>query len=228
MKGVVMFKHSVVLLTIALVACGSKSGGSKTEDGPQVPDSKDAPGGTPIDPEKKAKDTPTSFALTSATLPTCDATRENQLVWVIDEKVFKYCAATVWTKAEVQAGLVLGKRFRYHTDTYIGQDNLQEGGGVCANIGTIQLVTFTDNSLFVTVSGYVNDSAGGNDFSHTFVAPSSATEQIYIAKVNSYLGSRMRYKTSIVDGVPKMLITCDSDNNLDNNSDWAIPLTEVK
>ena len=224
-----MFKHSVVLLSIALVACGSKSGGSKTEDGHQVPDSKDAPGGTPIDPEKKAKDTPTptSFALTSATLPTCDTTRENQLVWVIDEKVFKYCAATVWTKPEVQAGLVIGKRFRYHTDSYVGQDNLQEGGG-CANIGTIQLVTFTDNSMLVMVSGNAPTTSSYTDFSHTFVVSPSSTEQIYVAKMNSFAGYRMRYKTSIADGVPKMLITCDSDNNLDNNSDWAIPLTEIK
>lgn len=221
----------VLISVLGCVACGSSGGGeaSGEENGDGTTPKKEVTVPTKVsDPASK---TPTSLALQASALPTCNADRESQLVWVIDEKLFKYCKAGKWEKTESTSNIK--ERWRYHVDGFQDKPDISEDTtSYTVGIGTVQLVKFGDGSGFVSLNGsFLNtDSADEyyqENFSYSFFLKASKSEQEFIMKFARYNDMRIRVKVALSD-VPTFKATIDDDGNFGDNSEASFTLTKVE
>ncbi len=176
------------LLCVALVmsSCGQLSS-SKVDKNPAQ-----------MDPQKSGQDSLyTMFIDSDNTLPVCDATSKDRLVYVSSSKKFKRCSGSSWEIVEIvgpkgdkgdsgdkgdtgsnglagPAGLTISSTWRFHTDTLGGQPDISTETTFGAEsrmtfIGTIQLVVFADGSGFVSVAGSeVKQDTGGDNITFDF------------------------------------------------------------
>lgn len=94
-----VYKHLLPLLLVA--GCGRDNDNDGPAPAPQAAPVEE-PTETPADVPTVAL--PTSLAINSlAELPTCDAARNQQLVYVLDAKQFQTCQAGAWVVVEIQA-----------------------------------------------------------------------------------------------------------------------------
>ncbi len=219
----------VLVSVLGCASCGSSGGGEAAgeEKVTEAPKKKEVP--TKMsDPASKA---PTSLALQASALPTCNEERESQLVWVIDEKMFKYCKATKWVATENSTGIK--ERWRYHVDGFQDKPDISEDTTIYSvGIGTVELVKFSDGTGFVSFNGgFLNtdsaDEVYQENFSYSFFLKASKSEQEFIMKFARYNNMRIRVKVALSD-VPTFKATIDDDGNFGDNSEASFTLTKVE
>jgi hypothetical protein len=227
------FAKIMILLNV-LTGCGAdNSGGSEAQ----------------VDPAVTTQRHESLLVLTAADLPTCDTTRSGVLAYSSQEKKFYGCTGTSWTALDVKGekgdagavgakgdtgadGLKMASVWRFHVDSYVGAVNLaSEAATLEVQLGTIQLVKFTDGSALITTTGLLSRLTLASDriyenFTHTFMLPAGAAEQSYITKIDSYAMTRTRYKVQLGD-TPTLKAVVDINNNFDDVPDTAYTLTKV-
>jgi hypothetical protein len=205
---------------ILLSACGS-SPSSTPAEGPIVKDSSKA------------------LALDSVqSLPACDASREDQLVYLIANKEFRTCNSGTWIAITIEGqsgkdgqdgsngkdgkdgadGLRITSIWTYEDSSYTADDYLSESD--LALIGDIRLIVFSDGSHNLTVSGQTLDTETSgdvsyNDFTHTFFMPKGMTTESM--KLTTYANAVAYYGIGYTKGSPFVTATLDTDNNINNN-----------
>lgn len=208
-------------LSLALSACGS--GGSSNQSS--------APA---------AASPQMTMALdSSASLPACDDTHENQLVYLMDVKEFKSCKSGSWVSIEIRGeagkdgakgtdgtsgkdgadGLRISSIWTYSDNSFTGADALSEGGFTF--IGDIRVISFSDESYNIMVNGQTlldetSGDVGVNDFTHTFFLPKGVS--VESAKLTTYADSVAYYALRIANAAPVLDITIDTDGNINNNT----------
>ena len=130
-------------------------------------------------------------------------------------------------------GLKIVDMWRYHVDSLNAAPNIAFESGrtaYSARIATFHLVKFSDGSGFASSSGVLLSTTGGSvyseNFSHAFFLKSSSLEQEYVAKFDSFLDERIRYKITLGD-TPTLKVIVDVDGNFANNTDVSIPIAKV-
>jgi hypothetical protein len=145
-----------------------------------------------------------SRAFTLASLPACDSKTESALVYVIDQKLMKYCSNGTWNEVAAQSNNV-SEVWEYNTDSYIGKPDLSDNSQLSVKIGNVQVSKFVDGSLFVSASGFSfdfnssNNPSGPEDkttenFSYSFWIPKASNTLDKSLIFNSFNGAVIRFR----------------------------------
>jgi hypothetical protein len=228
-KQILLRSISLLALTLSIVGCGKADKNDENE----------SDGGTPNLPVEQVTETPSiSFAVTSFTsLPTCNDSRRGSLAYVRDMKKFYTCEAEGWsaepvsTESQSNGSKITGK-WKFHVDSYVGEPELAPTSDDVVVIGDIDLVKFTDGTVWFSVSGIRLDvttdpneaviqhtHSYDTDFSFSGFFDSSKGEYTKVFKIAAAQNERIRLKMSVSGSSPSVKATVDIDGNWSNDVD---------
>ncbi|NBX18835.1 MAG: hypothetical protein EBR09_15895 [Proteobacteria bacterium] len=186
-----------------------------------------------------------SFAVTSMTnLPECNAGRIGSLAYVRDVKKFYTCEPTGWGAEQVitesqTTGSKITNKWKFHIDSYIGEPELSSDSEAAVKIGDIDLIKFTDGTVWYSISGTRIDISSGpvesvtqhthvydEDFSFSGFFDSSKGEYLKVFKLSATQNIRVRLKINVSGNSPAVKAAMDIDGNWANDIDRSYTMVQ--
>lgn len=224
-------RFSFVALMIVVSACGSADfNGGDSAPGENSPASNTE---TPLGTGQTESNSPVSFSVASVSaLPTCNETRTGSLGYVRGEKKFYACENSAWAVADVipKDSFEIVGRWRFHVDSYEGEQDISETYQKVVKIGDIEVVKYANGSGWFSFSGvYLRDTGNETDwyvadFSYSGVISDAATQFQKILKFSKWAQQRLRIKIDFSPATPVVKIAHDVNGNFTDHPEQAYPL----